>query len=28
MEQTTAASCATAGVTLPTDNVGGIALVL
>jgi hypothetical protein len=28
IEQTTAASCATAGVTLPTDNVGGIALVL
>jgi Flp pilus assembly protein TadG len=28
IEQTTAASCATAGVTLPTNNVGGIALVM
>jgi hypothetical protein len=28
IEQTTTASCATAGVTLPTNNVGGIALVM
>jgi hypothetical protein len=27
IEQTTAASCLSAGVTLPTNNVGGIALV-
>jgi len=28
IEATTTASCATAGVTLPTNNVGGIALVM
>jgi len=28
IEQTTAASCLSAGVTLPTNNVGGIALVM